>query len=673
MRILGMLFLGLCLGVAAKAETVLTYPELVNRLTHLEYLAIPPVTGEKCMQFSSYDRASKYDSATDTYTGWDANGDWGGCVRMEDKQMVMAEMEGPGCIWRIWCPEAHRGNVKIYLDGNEEPAVDMPFIEYFDRTQAPFNYSELNHYTARGWNSYVPIPFQKSCKIVGDPDWGSYYQFTYSTFPKDTKLPTFTRNLSETDLWALEEANCILKGTKKQNPWANEKIDGKVQLNMGKGDVLNVAELKGPEAITEIRAKFFSPADDTPEITNLLREMVLRITWDNQDIPAVEVPFGDFFGTAFGANPYKSLPSGYANEEWYSRWYMPFRENAKIEIINQGNTPASFEILVKHAPIPPTLGGKLNYFHAKWHRDAFLPEKPELKAIDWTFLTTKGNGRYCGLMLHVWNPKGAWWGEGDEKFYIDGEKFPSTFGTGSEDYFGYGWCNPTLFQNAFHNQTLCMNNNKGHISVNRWQIGDNIPFEESFFGTLEKYFPNDRPTLYACTAYWYLSEDGVDPYRLAPVEERIGYWYPIEDYRVKGAVEGESMNVIACTKGKYVNQDLSSFTDGKWSNDNQLWWRDGEKGDKIVLEFFITQEKEYDVTAAFTKAKDYGIFQTWLDGRKIGPELDLYNPSVISSGPIKLGKQILKKGSHQITFEIVGKNKEAEPRHMLGLDYLLFE
>ena len=65
-------------------------------------------------------------------------------------------------------------------------------------------------------------------------------------------------------------------------------------------------------------------------------------------------------------------------------------------------------------------------------------------------LQTEGRGRFCGVMLHVWNPRGGWWGEGDEKFFVDGEKFPSTFGTGSEDYFGYAWCDPHLFQRAYH-------------------------------------------------------------------------------------------------------------------------------------------------------------------------------------------------------------------------------
>ena len=77
-------------------------------------------------------------------------------------------------------------------------------------------------------------------------------------------------------------------------------------------------------------------------------------------------------------------------------------------------------------------------------------------------------------MLHIWNPQGGWWGEGDDKFFVDGEKFPSSFGTGSEDYFGYAWSSPVLFQHAYHNQTHNDGGSKGHVSANRWHIPDAV-------------------------------------------------------------------------------------------------------------------------------------------------------------------------------------------------------
>src|SRR5512142_429179 len=89
----------------------LTYLDLIKRITDLERLAILPAPGEKCAQWSSYDRKSRYDEATGKYVGWDANGDGNGIIRKEGGQLVFAEMEGPGCIWRIWSAAPGDGHV----------------------------------------------------------------------------------------------------------------------------------------------------------------------------------------------------------------------------------------------------------------------------------------------------------------------------------------------------------------------------------------------------------------------------------------------------------------------------------------------------------------------------------------------------------------------------------
>ena len=90
-----------------------------------------------CAQWSSYDRASRYDEKTGKYIAWDANGDGGGMIRSEGDQVVMAEMKGPGCIWRIWSAAPGEGHVKIYLDDQPKPAVDLPFAHYFDGKHVP--------------------------------------------------------------------------------------------------------------------------------------------------------------------------------------------------------------------------------------------------------------------------------------------------------------------------------------------------------------------------------------------------------------------------------------------------------------------------------------------------------------------------------------------------------
>lgn len=315
------------LATAAPAGQTLTYVDLVHRLTDLEHLAVLPEPGEKCQQWSSYDRASKYDSATGNYVKWDVNGDGRGIIRQEGEFSVIAEMEGPGVIWRTWSATAGKGHVKIFLDGAAGPVVDLPFQKYFDGTEAPFAGGALCHTVANGKNCYVPIPFQKSCKITAEKGWGSYYHFTYTTYPKDTVLPTFHRDLSAAETAALAKANEFLAnqcGTDPSGARPGETTDHKT-VTVGARETAVVAELSGAQAITALRAKLDLPA--APADRDLLRELCLRITWDDDPQPAVWTPLGDFFGSAPGFNQYRSLPLGMTEDGFYSFWFMPFAKN----------------------------------------------------------------------------------------------------------------------------------------------------------------------------------------------------------------------------------------------------------------------------------------------------------------------------------------------------------
>jgi len=544
-------FMVLLFSSAAGAREY-TYPELVNKLSDLEGLAELPAEGEKCAQFSSYDRASRYDEVGGEYVNWRANGDGDGYIRKEGENIVIAEMQGPGVIWRIWTALAEQGHVKIYLDGADTPAVDLPFIGYFNRENEPFTFLSLVHKTARGQNCYVPIPYQESCRIVAEPGWGRYYHFTYTTFPEGTKLPTFSMDLSDADMKALREANRILSDCGQAPPGVKQKQKVRRTVRAAPGAKTEVLELQGRRAITALKVKVDSL--DSQNQRNVLRDLLLSIYWDGEKEPSVWAPLGDFFGTTPGVNKYRSLPLGMTDEGFYSYWYMPFESGARIMLANRGDSEQKVTFEISHNPLSGR-AEELGRFHAKWHGDKFLPES-ENRWPDWTLLKTTGRGRFCGVMLYVWNPKGGWWGEGDEKFFVDGEKFPSTYGTGSEDYFGYAWCTPELFQNAFHNQTISMGN-KGHISVNRWHIADNIPFRKSFEGCIEKYFRNWRPTLYSAVAYWYLEPGGDDPYPADPVDKPWGYRTPpVEPPMFSNDtgvfVEGGTVELKTPTKGSRV-------------------------------------------------------------------------------------------------------------------------
>ena len=292
----------------------------------------------------------------------------------------------------------------------------------------------------------------------------------------------------------------------------------KQSVRVEPGQAERIAEFTFPGAITCLRAKMAFTG--RPDEISTLRKLAIRITWDDQTKPAVWCPLGDFFGTAPGVNLYKSLPMGMTDKGFYAFWYMPFAKHALLELVNSDTSRRSVDFEITYESLGRSFEG-LGYFHAKWHRDTV--ELPTDRWPDWIMLDTQGRGRFCGVTLHVWNPRGGWWGEGDEKFFVDGEKFPSTFGTGSEDYFGYAWGNPHLFAKPYHAQTFTQNN-QGHQSLLRLHIVDNVPFQKSFEACIEKYFKNDRGTLYASTVWWYLAPGGNDPYGVVPAAERDGYY-----------------------------------------------------------------------------------------------------------------------------------------------------
>jgi len=431
---------------------------------------------------------------------------------------------------------------------------------------------------------------------------------------------------------------------------------------------MTVLQLDGTRAITDMEVNVDMP--DTSDRLNVLRELALHMYWDGESKPSVWTPLGDFFGTAPGINKYKSLPLGMTDRGFYCNWYMPFENGAVIKLTNDGDTARTVRFSIGHAPLAQPID-TFGRFHAKWHRDVFGPEDPERRKIDWTLLKTEGRGRFCGVMLHVWNPRGGWWGEGDEKFFIDGEKFPSTFGTGSEDYFGYAWCDPELFENCFHNQTISMKN-RGHISVNRWHIADNVPFQESFEAAIEKYYGNDRPTLYAATAYWYQAAGQGDPYEPVPVAQRKGYWHPIEIFKIEGTLEIEQLPILARTGGNARPQEMYGFGP-HWSNESHLWWTGAKPGDKLEIALPVEKTGTYRLKMQLTKAVDYGIVQFYLNGAKLGEPVDLYNDSVIATGALDMGLHELTRGAHILKVEIVGANEKAVKSHMVGLDYLKLE
>ncbi len=658
-----MLVLGWMTAVAmsASAETV-TFKSLLKELTDLEGLARMPDPAFTCKQFSSYDRRST-DPAVLTDENWFANGDRGQYLRTEErngaKEYVLMDADGPGAIVRIWSANPNdAGVVRIYLDGSDTPFVEMSLEDLLKGGTAPF-VEPIACMRSKGWNAYLPIPYAKHCKITSSlPDF--YYHVNYRTYAAGASVKTLSKedlDVCSTDVLAVAAA--LTTPDSAFTPPKGAK-GGEFGLNVGAGETKQVAWFPGPAAVYEITMKV-----DAADLDTALRGTLLQFSVDDEMFPVVLAPLGDFFGTAPGNKPYSGLPCGLrADGTFYSHWVMPFETAGVLRLVNTTGANVFVNGSVLMAPrawTPDTL-----YFHAKWRAERDLHTQPRK---DWSILFAQGHGRYVGAMLQVTNPVTDWWGEGDEKVYVDSETFPSTFGTGSEDYFGYAWCSPEVYSHAYHSQPRCDGpGNMGNTCVNRYHILDNIPFNGSLRFDIEVWHWKDCQIAQAATAYWYAGRGGKDGFDPPKAEDLVVFPAP-QPKTVEGALEGEKMRVVSCTGGVASPQETAAYD---WSSAAQMWWRDGQPGDVLTLGFPVDKAGRYEVFAVYTKAPDYGIAETGVNGHP-GKPMDFYGKSVAATPEHRLGVYELPAGENQLVVKIVSSNPKAEARHMFGLDYLLLK
>lgn len=651
------------IGVAA-ANAKVTFESLLREMTDLESLSRFPDPAYTVRQFSSYDRRST-DPAVLTDENWFANGDRGQHVRVEQRhgreEWVLMDAEGPGAIVRFWSANpADAGTVRIYLDNAEQPAIEMPLTEMLGGGQAPF-LNPIAGERSRGWNSYLPIPYAKHCKVTASQR-DFYYQINYRTYEKGTRVTAFPAKLTADAHRQLEATAARLARPSALSDLQGPGEQKSERVELGPEPFRIDLPVKRPHAIRRFTCRV-----DAADPSLALRGCLLEITFDGNGSPSIVAPLGDFFGTAPGANRYASLPSGALDDgTLYCHWVMPFRKSASLQFTN--HTGRSMTLSTQITAMPYEWTRNSMYFHAGWRGEYPVKTRPRQ---DWNFLSLTGKGVFVGDMLHVTNPVKAWWGEGDEKIYVDGETFPSHFGTGSEDYFGYAWCCPEVFTHAYHNQPRCDGpGNYGHTCVSRFHVIDNIPFTKSFKFDMEVWHWAECEVALAATSYWYALPGASHPFKpIDAAQLAVLPPPPLPPPRtVAGALEGESLPILALTGGTTEKQPLA---EEQWSGGAHLWWRDAQPGDTLTLAFPVEKPGVYRVNAAFTKAIDYGIVDLAINGRPVASGIDLFNDGVIVTPEQSLATLRLREGVNELQVRITGRNPKAIPRHMFGLDYLL--
>lgn len=437
---------------------------------------------------------------------------------------VLADITGPGCLTRFWSSNpGEAGKVRIYLDNQAKPVIEARLLDLLsgnwelqegDKTLRPIP-SPWACEKARGYEMLFPIPFQSRCLVVADRP-NAQYQISYRRYASGTAIKSFdlsevvsaqastvqvqAQKLNTLSFPSPDQLASAMHGSKKADASTDVKQAVLEQPLLPAGSSRELVLLEGPgenpsRAVVQLEAVI-----QADRMMEALRRVVLAIHFDDADKPQVMVPLGDFFGTAAGANPLSTWPLQVtASGKLTSRWIMPYARNARLVLTNHDTQPVTVQLTATHVPYAWT--DRSLHFHADW-RMTSINSRPYQ---DWLLLKLEGKGHLAGTFLTVHNPVKAWWGEGDTKVSIDGENYPSLWGTGTDDDFGLGWADKTTFSLPWRAQPR--HDGQGHegfTSLFRARLLDRISFSKSLKYELE--IRHDLPNVdvqYAATSYWY--------------------------------------------------------------------------------------------------------------------------------------------------------------------------
>jgi hypothetical protein len=479
---------------------------------------------------------------------------------------------------------------------------------------------------------------------------------------EDLAKPQEGRSMRATSTMRVGEVR--RSGEEKLNPNAEPRGDldeasnwDNFRVAPGKTHVL--LDAKGPGVITHIWITFLGPEpqDWAKNGSANHQEMLLRMYWDGNPRPAVEAPVGDFFANCFGQRrEVISLPVVVEDADSYNCfWRMPFRKSARIEIVNQSEKPISLLYYnidwIKKKSLPKDTP----YFYAQYRQ-----EYPAQHGKDYVVLETTGKGHYVGTVLAVRTRSPAWFGEGDEKIYLDGEAKASIWGTGTEDYFLSAWglktCSTPYSGVPYFDQWGIVGS---HTCAYRWHINDPIVFNTGIKVTFEHFgwiAPDENPNYkstswnereddYASVAFWYQTGQPTFSARAPDARERA---LPNLDPVISAARQCTAAEYHG--EGEAIVQQLDLYPQAqllyKPTSTNKAW---------IEIPFTVTNKQPFRLLVNATKSYDFGQYQAYLNGVKLGDTIDLYNAK-IANEEVHLLDFWPEPGEYKLRLECVGKN-----------------
>ncbi len=388
---------------------------------------------------------------------------------------------------------------------------------------------------------------------------------------------------------------------------------------------------------------------------------ILRMYWDGEETPSVEVPIGAFFGVGFGEQKdYISLPLNETSGGYNCYWPMPFHRSARWTLTNLSSTRIGAFYYNIDFTAYDRLPRDLRHFHAQYRR-----ENPTRPRQNYTILEATGQGHFVGTALFM-QGRNLGFLEGDEMIYVDGEEKPSIIGTGTEDYFSSGWYYDRGLYSAPYHGIVIKDEGGGQarVSTYRWHIEDAMPFRKSMRVTIEHGHANEAQADYSSVAYWYQSEPHA-PFPRHP--DLTTQHQPPPPMRLQGALEGESLvGAAKASAGAVEVQSMADF-DGQWSGGSQLWWHATKAGDALTLTLPAPAQGEYELVGYFTKAPDYATISVSGGNQANATRIDLFDPRVEPTGPISLGRYPVSGPNLRLEMKVDGKDARSTG-YLVGID-----
>lgn len=488
----------------SSAQKVIGMRSLLREMVDYGTMARWPSPAYTEKQASSYDRKS----VSPNQPGWFANADFSQYIRTETnsgrKEMVMMDADGPGAIVRFWLTTFKRhGNLRIYFDNHPEPALTIPAYDLMKSglDVGPALLAPHSSYEPKekgGSTLYLPLPYAKHCKVTWeDLDTTKeprYYQINYRTYPKGTRVETFSlaqvgklKPLIDSVNSKLLKPDTAMIGMKMSINQAISHRETSIKLPAGPNAVEMLAIHLNRKQVSD----------------SLLNELAIAFNFD--DTTTAIAPLLYFAGSGEGGRPLQSFyRTVTADGTIYLRWVMPYNRSGKIILINLNTVDIPISLTVN--TVPWHWDQNSMYFHADIHSAIDIPVKKseEDKPIEWTFCALKGRGVFLGDSFSVFNHMHSWYGEGDQNLSVDADTFPSEHGTGTEDYYNTSWAPVVLYQTPFANAPRADNQDSyGENTFTRTRNLDRVPFNSQFTYNLEMLGWQNGTINASTVVYWY--------------------------------------------------------------------------------------------------------------------------------------------------------------------------